>query len=254
MSFTFYKYCLSPEDMIYKIVKSHYSSIATQSIHDFVPAIIKSKKFYKELRIKKFIKCSNRSNLIGQIIEVNYLLYNKYFPFYKRHIKIGNNILHLYKSYIKIGVHVRMNDKCLKSCIVNVENIHRIMNISKKYCQTKFIVLLSSFDRSFNKLFYALYKNVYSYNITSEIKHSAKSLNITQYDIDKTILDMLLTSNSDILLLNGLSTYSLFILYKGYYSNYNMCKPKPFKFWNNGEVFDHLDRFRRKGYCKNITI
>lgn len=94
------------------------------------------------------------------------------------------------------------------------------------------ITILSSFSRNFTKLF---------------IRHSSKSLHFNQLDIDKIILDIYLTSKSDILLLSSGSTFSLLFLYEGFYKNYNKCICKHFDIINNGEFFyDQLEKFRIK--------
>lgn len=253
LSFSFYRYCISPIDLINQIMESKINSIGISSIHDLVPIIIKSKKYYNLLRLMKFIKCSSRNDEVKQIIEVNYVLLNKYFPFHSKYIDIGESIIKKYDKYIKIGIHVRLNDRCLHYCNINTKTIKRIGSISKKYCiKKKCINILSSFSKKFSIKFSEQFKNTYSYKSNIEIKHSSLS-NITQCDVEKTIVDIYITSKTDIILLNGYSTYSLLILYKGYYKSYRECSFKQYTFWSNGELYDHLIRFRKKYNCKNIS-
>lgn len=254
LSFSFYKFCEEPIDLIDRIIKSRVKSISITSIHDIVPTIIKSKKYFKKLKLLKFIKCSNKTNIIHQILEVNYVLYNRYFPFHSRHIAIGNKILDFYKEYKKVGIHIRLGDECLSKCAISIENIQRISNITSMLCKNC-IIMLSSFSRNFTKLFINYNKNVFIYNSSCNIKHSSKSLNFNQLDIDKIVLDIYLTSKSDILILSSGSTFSLLILYEGFYKNYNRCKYKHFVFLNNGEfLYDHLEKFRIKNKCSKLPI
>lgn len=254
LSFSFYSYCINPTDMIIKIVKSNKTSISISSIHDIVPAIVKTRKYYNTLKLLHFIKCSNSNNILNQILEVNYVLYKKYFPFHPRHETIGNNIIHVYKKKYTIGIHVRLNDKCLKDCIIDIKNISNICNLSKQLCTTNCFFLLSSFSNKFTKLFMNINNNSYSYNSTYNIKHSRHYNHFNQVDVDKIVLDIYLTSNCDAILVSGYSTFSLLILYKGYYKNYRKCIPKKYFFWNNGEIYDHLERFRKINKCKNIKF
>lgn len=254
LSFTFYSYCLNPVDMINRIINSNIYSISITSIHDIVPSIIKAKKYFKILKLLHFIKCSNRHNINYQILEVNYNLYRKYFPFHNRHKIIGNSIVKLYKSKNKVGVHVRLNDKCIKSCSIDKRIIFKIINISNKLCNKHCFIFLSSFNKNFTQLFMNLNKNTYTFNSTYNIKHSLYYNTFNQIDIDKIVLDIYLTSKCDYLLLSGYSTFSLLILYKGFYKDYTTCNSKYFKFWNNGELYDHLDKFRKNYKCRNITF
>lgn len=234
-----------------RIIESKLFSISITSCHDIVPSIIYTKKYYTKLKKLNFIKCSNKTNYLNQILEINYILLNKYFPFYKRHMILGKNILNRFGKYQKIGVHIRMNDKCIYSCNANYDDILLINNISKKMC-SKCITILSSFSKKFIQIYFNTCKNVYTYNPKAKIVHSALNVKMSQIDIDKIVIDLYLVSNSDFFLLSGGSTFSLFILYKGYYLNYKLCITKQYFFWNGIDYFDHLRRYRRKDNCTNI--
>lgn len=80
------------------------------------------------------------------------------------------------------------------------------------------------------------------------------SHDINQSDIDKIVIDIHLVSQSDVLLISGYSTFSLIMLFKGIYKDYDKCFVKKYIFWNGGEILDHLNRFRRYKKCKNITL
>lgn len=253
LSLSFYQYCLDPVDLIDQIIQSKVQTISIRSIHDIVPTIIKSNKYFSKLKMLKFIKCSRKDNMLKQMLEVNYVLYNKYFPFHKEYISSGKTILKLFKTKQKIGVHARLNDKCLEKCSISINTIFKICNITNKLCNNC-VIMLSSFSRNFTKSFMQYNSNVYVYNSNYNIKHSSKSPNFNQLDIQKTILDIYLTSNSDIILLSGDSTFSLLILYKGYYKNYKRCLSKYYTFWDNNEFYDHISSYRRKKNCKIISL
>lgn len=254
LSFSFYIYCLNPTEMINKIIKSNIYSISISSIHDIVPSIIKTNKYYTKLKNLHFIKCSKKENVIHQIIEVNYILYKKYFIFNNRHVIMGKNIIKLYKKKYKIGVHVRLNDTCLKLCKIEIGDIQKINNIIRKVCKKNCYTFLSSFNNNFSNLYKKFNKNTYTFNSSYKIKHSSNDKNFNQIDVDKIVLDIFLTSNCDAILLSGYSTFSLLILYKGYYRNYTECNSKYYIFWNSGELYDHVERFRNKKKCRNITL
>lgn len=167
---------------------------------------------------------------------------------------MGSKIIKLFKQYKRIGVHVRLYDKCITSCNIDSNSIYVINNISKSICRNNFFTILSSFSKNFTKLFMSINKNSYVFNSDYNIKHSQKYFNFKQEDVDKIVLDIYLTSNSDYILLSGNSTFSLLILYKGYYENYRKCKSKYYKFWNNGELYDHLEYARITTNCKNVTV
>lgn len=250
--FSFYKYCLNPIEVINRIVQSNKYSISIKSIHDIVPSIIKTGNFYNTLKQLHFIKCSKKYNILNQILEVNYILYKKYFPFHKRHINLGNKILHLYERKCKVGVHVRLNDSCLKSCAIDIKTIYVINNLSKSFCKNNNFIFLSAFNNKFTNLFMKINRNTFSFNSNYIIKHTNNYNNFNQIDIDKIVLDINLISNTDFLLLSGYSTFSLLILYKGFYKDYEKCYSKYYYFWNNGEVYDQLETFRQKYNCKKF--
>lgn len=68
--FLFYKYYVSPIDLIDRIVKSKIPAISITSINDIIPTIIKAKKYYIILKQLKFIKCSNRTDIVGIIVGI----------------------------------------------------------------------------------------------------------------------------------------------------------------------------------------
>lgn len=253
-SLTFYSYCQSPLDLINKIIKSRLYSIGIWSIHDMVPTIVYSRKYYSLLKLNGFIKCAKKNELLKQMLEVNYVLLNKYFRFYDDHVRVGDNILKRFEDKIKVGIHVRLHDNCLRSCPVDYGRIYGAGKVSKRFCNstTKCVNILSSFSKNFTMAFANIYNNTYTYNQTSEVKHSAFSV-VTRDDVQKIVVDLYLASQSDIILVNGYSTYSLIILYKGYFKNYRKCIAKPYGFWTGGALYDHLNRFRKKNDCKNIS-
>lgn len=254
LDFSFFNYCLDPIELVDKLVISKAKTISIFSIHDIIPTIIKSKKYYRILKRLKLIKCSRRTDIKNQILEVNYVIYNKYILFQLKYIARGNGILNLYSDKKLIGVHVRLSDTCLESCNLSTNNLLLIANISKRICGQESIIMLSSFSKEYNTRFQLLYKNVFIYNPSLIIKHSSKSRQFNKEDIEKTIMDIYLTSKSDFLILSGGSTFSLLILYTGYYKNYEKCLAKKYLFFNNLELFDHLEKFRKFEKCKNVNI
>lgn len=254
LTFSFYNYCLDPIDLIDRIVKSRIKSISILSIHDIIPTIIKTKKYYNILKQLRFIKCSNKANIINQIIEVNYVIYNKYILFHLQYINYGKNILLLYKKEALIGIHVRLYDKCLISCNISMNYIFNITSMINRMCKNKCKVILSSFSIRFNEKFQSIYKNIYIFNPSLTVKHSFKSKRFDRKDVEKTVMDIHLTSSADYLILSGRSTFSLLILYKGYYRDYEKCIAKEYHFINNIELYDHLANARIIDNCKNISI
>lgn len=156
LTLSFYHYCIDPVYLIDRIVKSKLHSISIRSIHDIVPTIIKTKKYFSLLKHLNLIRCSSKSNILDQILEVNYILYQRYFPFHKKHIETGAKILRIYKNYQKIGIHVRLDDQCLNFCHVNITDVYRISNLSNKYCKNC-IIMLSSFNNNFSRLLIKIY-------------------------------------------------------------------------------------------------
>lgn len=254
LSFSFYSYCISPSILIQNIIQSKISSISINTIHDIIPTIVKTKKYYNILKYYKFIKCSAKDNIKSQILEMNYIIYNKYLIFHKNHLIIANKYITKYSIFKKIGLHVRLNDDYLnkyKNCTNQIIQIEKIVsNISKD----NIYYMLSSFNKNFSKEFINRNKNTFAFNQNIDIKHIALSHDINQKDIEKIVMDIHLVSQSDVLLISGYSTFSLIMLFKGYYNNYDKCFVKNYTFWNGGEIFDHLNRFRRYKKCKNITL
>lgn len=254
LTFSFYNYCLDPVDLIDKLIISKIKSISIFSIHDIIPTIIKANKYYEILKQLKLIKCSSKRNIINQIIELNYAIYNKYISFNTHHINKGNKMLRLYRKEALIGIHARLRDECIVLCNVSTNDIYILINMTKKMCKSNCRVVLSSMSNEFNKQFQSYYNNVFIFNPFQKIKHSSKSKIFDSKDIEKTIMDIYFTSSANYLILSGGSTFSLLILYIGYYSDYQKCKSKEYHFINNYQLFDHLEAFRIKNNCKNISL
>lgn len=149
---------------------------------------------------------------------------------------------------------MRLSDKCLTVCNISLNDILMLGNITNRICRKKCVIFLSSISNYYNKQFQQYYRNVYIYNPRQKIKHSSKSKEFNRKDIEKTIIDIYLASSSDYLILSGGSTFSLLILYTGYYKNHEKCISKEYFFLNNFELYDHLEKFRKIKNCKRIII
>lgn len=241
-SFTTWRSCDDPKLLIKEMIETNKKYISIVSIFDLIPSIVKLKIYYKQLKNMGFIKCSSESDIEGQILEINYVLLTRYFPFRNDILVKVNNDLDKYKDKFKIGIHVRLwNDK-LNDKNVNWELVNKILNLTSNICGNRTCInTLSVFGNKFIESFSSKNNNVYVYKPYMAVKHFSKS-KMAKGDEEKILGDIISVSKSDYFLLTKGSTFSLMMLYSGLYSNYEMCNRKNFSTIEGNNFYDHLER------------
>lgn len=189
----------------------------------------------------KFIKCSKENEIDNQIIEINYILFNKYFTFNNKILNNVNKLLFKYKNKYKIGIHYRSIDDVINNDYTDWNYLNKLNNKLKEICNNKKCeFVLSSFSNNFSLSFKEINKNTFIYKSYLKSKHLTKS-KINKEDNEKILGDLISVSKCDYLLLSKRSTYSLLMLYSGGYINYNKCIIKNYSFNEDNNYFDHLE-------------
>lgn len=242
-----YRYCEPFLKLLNTILLSD-SNIRIFSNHDLIPSSLDDEKI-KNRYIKYKIKYTLKLSLEYNSIEINYNLYKKYirFPIYisKEVAKEAG----IYSNYGKIGVQMRLGDKCInKLCNIPKKYIHQIEKDINSFKINNFIIQCITDSESNISAFFNYTIKYFKRSIKPwHSGYISKKMYKKEY-ILKLIGDLFFFSTSQFFLITPYSSYGLMGLYLGAVVERRI---KPFRIigYDNlsliYDIFKHVDlKFR----------